>query len=71
MGGTSSLAIAPGLYAKLPYDPLKDLTSIINVAHVPYALAVNPTVPARNVKVWTRRDPSGTCAAAGGPSAPI
>jgi tripartite-type tricarboxylate transporter receptor subunit TctC len=50
MGGSSSMAIAPGLYAKLPYDPLKDFTPVINVAHVPYALAVNPTVPARNVK---------------------
>lgn len=50
MGGTSNLALAPSLYAKLPYDPLKDFTPIINVAVVPYALAVNPTVPAKNVK---------------------
>ena len=50
MGGTSNLAVAPSLYKKLPYDPLKDFTPIINVAHVPYALAVNPTVPAKNVK---------------------
>ncbi|HWI14734.1 MAG TPA: tripartite tricarboxylate transporter substrate-binding protein, partial [Burkholderiales bacterium] len=50
MGGTSNMAIAPSLYKKLPYDPVKDFTAIINVAHVPYALAVNPTVPAKNVK---------------------
>ncbi|MBY0269415.1 MAG: tripartite tricarboxylate transporter substrate binding protein [Burkholderiales bacterium] len=50
MGGSSNLAVAPSLYAKLPYDPLKDFTPIINVAIVPYALAVNPTVPAKNVK---------------------
>ena len=50
MGGSSNLAVAPSLYAKLPYDPVKDFTPIINVAIVPYALAVNPTVPARNVK---------------------
>jgi tripartite-type tricarboxylate transporter receptor subunit TctC len=50
MGGTSNMAIAPSLYKKLAYDPVKDFTPIINVAHVPYALAVNPTVPANTVK---------------------
>lgn len=50
MGGASNMAVAPSLYAKLPYDPVKDFTPIINVAIVPYALAVNPTVPAKNVK---------------------
>ncbi len=50
MGGSSNLAVAPSLYTKLPYDPVKDFTPIINVAIVPYALAVNPTVPAKNVK---------------------
>lgn len=50
MGGSSNLAVAPSLYAKLPYDPIKDFTPIINVAIVPYALAVNPTVPAKSVK---------------------
>lgn len=50
MGGSSTMAVAPALYPKLPYDPLKDFTPIINVAHVPYAIGVNPTVPAKNVK---------------------
>jgi tripartite-type tricarboxylate transporter receptor subunit TctC len=50
MGGSSNLAVAPSLYARLPYDPVRDFTPIINVAIVPYALAVNPTVPAKNVK---------------------
>ncbi len=50
MGGSSNLAIAPGLYAKLPYDPLRDLAPVCNVAIVPYALAINPRVPAKNVK---------------------
>jgi tripartite-type tricarboxylate transporter receptor subunit TctC len=50
MGGSSNLALAPSLYAKLAYDPVKDFTPVINVAVVPYALAVNPTVPAKNVK---------------------
>lgn len=50
MGGSSTMAVAPALYPKLPYDPLKDFTPVINVAHVPYAIGINPTVPARTVK---------------------
>ena len=50
MGGSSNLAVAPSLYEKLGYDPAKDFTPVINVAAVPYALAVNPSVPARSVK---------------------
>ncbi len=50
MGGSSNIAVAPGLYARLPYDSVRDFTPVINVAHVPYAVAVNPTVPAKTVK---------------------
>lgn len=50
MGGSSNLAVAPGLYEKLGYDATKDFTPVINVASVPYALAINPSVPARTVK---------------------
>ncbi len=39
---------AQPVYRKPLYDSLKDFTPVIGVAHVPYALAVNPTVPA-----WT------------------
>lgn len=60
MGGSSNMALAPSLYAKLAYDPVKDFTPIINVATVSYALAVNPTVPAKNVReliALARRNP--------------
>ena len=50
MGGSSTMAVAPALYPRLPYDPLKDFTPVINVAHVPYAIGINPTVPAKTVK---------------------
>jgi len=50
MGGSSNLAVAPSLYAKLPYDPLHDLAPISNVAFVPYVVTVNPRVPANNMK---------------------
>ena len=48
MGGMSNLAIAVGMYPKLGYDP-HELTPIANIAVVPYVLAVNPHVPAKNV----------------------
>ena len=50
MGGSSTMAVAPALYPRLTYDPVKDFTPVINVAHVPYAIGLNPTVPAKNVK---------------------
>jgi tripartite-type tricarboxylate transporter receptor subunit TctC len=50
MGGSSNLTVAPSLYAKLSYDPLKDFTPVSNVARVPYLLVVNPRVPAKTVK---------------------
>jgi len=50
MGGSSNLTIAPGLYAKLAYDPVRDLAPVVNVAVVPYTLAINPHVPAKNIK---------------------
>ena len=50
MGGSSNLAVAVTLYQKLPYDPTKDFTPVINVAAGAYALAVNPSVPVKNVK---------------------
>jgi tripartite-type tricarboxylate transporter receptor subunit TctC len=50
MGGSSNLAVAPSLYAKLPYNPLTDLAPISNVAFVPYVVTVNPRVPAKSMK---------------------
>jgi len=39
-----------GLYAKLPYDPVKDFAGIGAIATVPYVITLNPNVPAKN---WT------------------
>jgi tripartite-type tricarboxylate transporter receptor subunit TctC len=50
MGGSSNMTVAPALYAKLSYSPLKDFTPIANVARVPYLLVINPRVPAKTVK---------------------
>jgi tripartite-type tricarboxylate transporter receptor subunit TctC len=45
MGHVGTLAITPGLYPKLPYDPLKSFTPIAWVARVPNVLVVHPSVP--------------------------
>jgi tripartite-type tricarboxylate transporter receptor subunit TctC len=50
MGGSSNLAVAPGLYPKLGYDPVRDFAPVANVAFVPYVVTVNPGVPAKNIK---------------------
>ena len=45
MGQTSNLAINPSLYAKLPYDPLKDLVPIALVSSSPIVMAAPAKSP--------------------------
>ena len=46
----STHAINPGLYKRIPYDPIKDFTPISQVGVTPTLLGVNPSVPATDVK---------------------
>ncbi|HEV8518015.1 MAG TPA: tripartite tricarboxylate transporter substrate binding protein [Burkholderiales bacterium] len=46
---SSSLAVIPSLYQKLPYDILRDFSPVSLVARTPNLLVVNPAVPARSV----------------------
>src|SRR3977135_2751638 len=46
---STTLAINKTLYKKLPYDPVKDFTPIALVAAVPFALIVNPSIPAKTL----------------------
>jgi tripartite-type tricarboxylate transporter receptor subunit TctC len=45
LGQTSNLAINPSLYAKLPYDPVKDLTPVSLVASAPLVIVVAADSP--------------------------
>ena len=45
----SSHVINPSIYAKLPYDTLKDFAPITMVASAAILMAVNPRVPANTV----------------------
>ncbi|MBL8351409.1 MAG: tripartite tricarboxylate transporter substrate binding protein [Burkholderiaceae bacterium] len=47
MGAVATHAINPWLFAKLPYDPIKDFTPITRVAQVPNVLVMNAETAAR------------------------
>lgn len=49
MGTVSTHAINPGVYAKMPYDHIKDFAPISQVASVPNLLMVNVDLPAKTV----------------------
>ena len=44
------LVVNPFIYAKLPYDTLKDFTHIANMVNFPLLLVAHPSLPAKNVK---------------------
>jgi tripartite-type tricarboxylate transporter receptor subunit TctC len=46
----NSLAVNHTLYPKLPYDTLRDITTIVRVASTPNILVVHPSVPAKTTK---------------------
>ena len=50
LGTTGPLANNPLLYAKLPYDSLKDFAPISNVANSAFVLVVHPSLPSQSVK---------------------
>ena len=47
MGAVATHAINPWLYARLPYDPIRDFTPITGVAQVPNVLVMSPETAAR------------------------
>ena len=44
------LVINPHIFAKLPYDSLRDFTHIANMSSFPYLLVTHPSLPVKNVK---------------------
>ncbi|WP_198370143.1 Bug family tripartite tricarboxylate transporter substrate binding protein [Roseomonas rosulenta] len=44
----STLATAPSLYTRLPFDLKRDLAPVTMLIYAPYILAVHPSVPVRN-----------------------
>ncbi len=50
MGHASTNTIAPNLYAKVPFDPLKDFVPVTLAGSVPQMISVHPSVPVKSVQ---------------------
>ncbi len=50
MGSAGPLAINASLFAKMPFDPIKNLAPVTLAASTPNVLVVHPSLPARTVK---------------------
>ena len=50
MGSNSTFSVAPSLYPKNPYNPLKDFAPVISIASAPFVLVVTPSLPAKDAK---------------------
>ncbi len=50
VNATGGMSVNPVLYARLPYDPLKDFVPISMVGSFPLVLVVHPSVPANSVQ---------------------
>lgn len=49
MAISTGFMVNPSLYAKVPYDPIKDFTAVSLVAASPNVVVVNPQVPAKTL----------------------
>jgi tripartite-type tricarboxylate transporter receptor subunit TctC len=49
IGTTSTHVVAPSVYTKLEYDPVRDFAPISLIAVTPYLLVVNPALPAKSL----------------------
>jgi len=50
VASTSTHVVAPGVYAKLDYDPVKDFAPVGLMAVSPYLLVVTPSLPAKTLQ---------------------
>ncbi len=50
LGAAGALAANVSLYAKMPYDPVKDFAPVSNVAFVPFFLIAHPSLQANNLQ---------------------
>jgi tripartite-type tricarboxylate transporter receptor subunit TctC len=67
MAISTGFVVNPSLYAKVPYDPIKDFAPISLVAASPNIVVVNPSVPAKTISelVQLIRDNPGKYSFAG------
>jgi len=69
LGYIGNLGIGPAWYAKMPYDPLKDFTSITQAVGGTNMLVVHPSVPAKTLRefiAYTKANPKKVTFASAG-----
>jgi tripartite-type tricarboxylate transporter receptor subunit TctC len=69
LGSVSTHAVAPSIYAKLKYEPLRDFTPLTVVATVPNVMVVRSDIPVNNLKEFvalTRKPGADTSFASNG-----
>jgi tripartite-type tricarboxylate transporter receptor subunit TctC len=69
MGSNSTVSVAPSLYPKLAYHPVRDFAPVNLVATTPFGLVVHPSVPAKTVKepiALAKANPGKVSMASGG-----
>jgi tripartite-type tricarboxylate transporter receptor subunit TctC len=50
MGSNSTFSVAPSLYPKNPYHPVRDFAPVIMIASAPFVLVTNPAASAKSVR---------------------
>jgi tripartite-type tricarboxylate transporter receptor subunit TctC len=50
LSDVGALSINPSVYTNMPFDPVKDFSSIVMVSYSPHVLAVHPSLPVNSVK---------------------
>ena len=50
MATNTTVAVAPHLYSKLPYNPLRDFVPVSEIAYNPQFLDIHPSIPVKSVK---------------------
>ena len=74
LGAGGVMTINPGLFEKLPYDPLKDFAPVSLLARSPLVLVVPPTLPVNNVSeliAYAKTKPEGLTYASPGQGTPL
>ena len=65
----ANVAANPSTRTKLPFDPLRDLQPVAQIATLPYVIIVNPKVPAKNLPelvAYSKKQGTGMNTAVGG-----
>ncbi len=73
MAFDATMVINPSVYAKLPFDPVKDFAPVTKVAALPLILVAHPSFPASNLKeliAYAKQKPGVNYSSSGHASTP-